>query len=287
MTRSEDHACEICRHGQKQPQLCLRLGSDDVEQELASEGIELAPGKFLLAARRLIAGDVSKTAAFRSGRVRIQDEGSQLIAELAPRGQKLLDCCAAPGGKTLILGERNIEGEIIACDDSHLRLAELQKRLRVLGERVRCLLADATHLDPEGAFDVALADVPCSGTGTLGRNPEIRHRLQAENLTRQSERQRAILNSALHAVRPGGFVLYSTCSLEPEENEQVIETVVANHSAARLVSLKSRIEELGSEGIVSHTGSERLLSCVTVQGALRLLPGVFETDGFLAALIQR
>ena len=285
-TYGEDHACEICRHGQKQPQLCLRLGSDEVEQELASEGIELAPGKFLLAARRLIAGDVSKTAAFRSGRVRIQDEGSQLIAELAPRGQKLLDCCAAPGGKTLILGERNIEGEIIACDDSHLRLAELQKRLRVLGERVQCLLADATHLDPEGAFDVALADVPCSGTGTLGRNPEIRHRLQAENLTRQSERQRAILNSALHAVRPGGFVLYSTCSLEPEENEQVIETVVANHSAARLVSLKSRIEELGSEGIVSHTGSERLLPCVTVQGALRLLPGVFETDGFFAALIQ-
>ena len=76
------------------------------------------------------------------------------------------------------------------------------------------------------AFDVVLADVPCSGTGTLGRNPEIRHRLRVEDLSRQAERQRAILNSALRAVRPGGRVLYSTCSLEPEENEQVVEAVL-------------------------------------------------------------
>jgi 16S rRNA (cytosine967-C5)-methyltransferase len=95
------------------------------------------------------------------------------------------------------------------------------------------------------------------------------------------------LHSALHAVRPGGFVLYSTCSLEPEENEQVIEAVLANNLAAKLISLKSRIEELRSEGILTQTGSERLLACITPQGALRLLPGVFQTDGFFAALIQR
>jgi 16S rRNA (cytosine967-C5)-methyltransferase len=283
----QDDACEICRYGQEQPQLSVRLSSEDVERELASEGVELAPGEFLVHARRLISGDVSKTAAFRDVRVRIQDEGSQLIAELAPQGQKLLDCCAAPGGKTLILGERNPEAEIVACDGSHQRLSELRKRLTVLGERVQCSLADATHLNFESAFDVALADVPCTGTGTLGRNPEIRHRLRAENLTRQSERQKAILHSALHAVRPGGFVLYSTCSLEPEENEQVIEAVLANNLAAKLISLKSRIEELRSEGILTQTGSERLLACITPQGALRLLPSVFQTDGFFAALIQR
>ena len=78
-----------------------------LERELAAEGVELGPGELLIAARRVVAGDVTKTAAFREGRVRIQDEGSQLIAELAAAGQKILDCCAAPGGKTLILGERN------------------------------------------------------------------------------------------------------------------------------------------------------------------------------------
>jgi 16S rRNA (cytosine967-C5)-methyltransferase len=132
-----------------------------------------------------------------------------------------------------------------------------------------------------------LADVPCSGTGTLGRNPEIRHRLRVENLTRQAERQTAILTSALRATRPSGFVLYSTCSMEPEENEQVIEAVLANDSAAKLVSLKSRIEELRSEGILTQTGSEHLFPCITAEGTLRLLPGLFQTDGFFAALIQR
>jgi 16S rRNA (cytosine967-C5)-methyltransferase len=157
----------------------------------------------------------------------------------------------------------------------------------LLGDRVQCHLADAAHLNHESAFDVALADVPCSGTGTLGRNPEIRHRLRAEELMRQSERQEAILGSALQAVRPSGFVLYSTCSLEREENEEVIEAVLASDSAAKLVSLTSRIEELRSEGILTQCGSERLLPCVTAEGALRLLPGTFQTDGFFAALIQK
>ncbi|HTM17322.1 MAG TPA: transcription antitermination factor NusB [Terracidiphilus sp.] len=283
----EKAACTICRYGQEQPQLFARLSSADVERELAKEGIELGPGELLRAARRVVSGDVTKTPLFRDGRVRIQDEGSQLIAELVPRGQKILDCCAAPGGKTLILGERNPEAEIVACDGSHQRLGYLRSRLRVIGERVECRLADVTHLKEESVFDVVLADVPCSGTGTLGRNPEIRHRLRAEDLALQAERQRAILRAALRAVRPGGFVLYSTCSLEPEENEQVIEGVIGEQRGAELVSLQDRIEELRAEGVLTDSGAERLARCVLPQGSLRLLPGEFETDGFFAALIQK
>jgi 16S rRNA (cytosine967-C5)-methyltransferase len=283
----EDASCAICRHGQEQPHLFVRLSGEDVEWELAEDGVELVLGEFLVAARRILSGDVTKTAAFREGRVRIQDEGSQLIAELAPWGQKILDCCAAPGGKTLILGERNPKSEIVACDGSHQRLAELRKRLKVLGERVQCRLADVTHLEDENAFDVVLADVPCSGTGTLGRNPEIRHRLRPEDLKRQAERQRAILASAVRAVQPGGFVLYSTCSLEPEENEQVIEGALPEGSGVKLVSMQSRFEALRSEGVLTEAGAERLTRCITKQGALKLIPGVFQTDGFFAALMEK
>jgi len=286
-TYGEEAACAICKAGQEQPQLFVRLSSENVERELVGEGVELEPSEFLNAARRVIAGDVTKTAAFHDGRAQIQDEGSQLIAELVPRGRRILDCCAAPGGKTLILGERNPEAEIVACDGSHQRLGDLRNRLRVLGARVECRLADATHLKEESEYDVVLADVPCSGTGTLGRNPEIRHRLRAEDLQRQAQRQKAILISALRAVRPGGFVLYSTCSLEPEENEQVIDAVLSEDSGAKMVPLRTRIEELRSEEILTKDGSERLLGCVTMHGALRLVPGIFQTDGFFAALIQK
>lgn len=286
-TYGEDATCSICRQGQQQPRLSLRLSSEDVGRELAEKGIDLESGKFLMDARRVLSGDITKASAVLDGRARIQDEGSQLIAELLPRGQRILDCCAAPGGKTLIIGERNPGAHIVACDGSHQRLGELRKRLSVLGDRVQCRLADATHLNFDGEFDAVLADVPCSGTGTLGRNPEIRHRLRPDDLNRQAERQRAILKSALRAVRLGGFVLYSTCSLEPEENEQVIEAVLGAEASAGLVSLRSRIEELQSESILAPDGSQRLLACVRPDGTLRLLPGVFETDGFYAALIQK
>jgi 16S rRNA (cytosine967-C5)-methyltransferase len=283
----EHDACEICRHGQEQPQLFVRLTSEEAERELAREGIELGPGEFLSAARRVFAGDVTKTKAFREGRVQVQDEGSQLIAELVPRAQKILDCCAAPGGKTLIMGERNPEAEIVACDGSHQRLGYLRTRLKVLGDRVQCRLEDATRLKEENAFDVVLADVPCSGTGTLGRNPEIRHRLRAEDLARQAERQKAILKSALRAVRSGGFVLYSTCSLEPEENEQVVAGVLDEEPGAKLTSLRPRIEELRSGGILTSDGADRLIGSISVKGTVRLIPGVLQTDGFFAALIEK
>jgi 16S rRNA (cytosine967-C5)-methyltransferase len=283
----EMSTCTICRLGQEEPGTSVRLSTDGIEKELAAEGIELVPGELLTLARQVRSGDATKTAAFRDGRVRIQDEGSQLIAELVSHGREILDCCAAPGGKTLILAERNPEAQIVACDGSHQRLAELRKRLASLGERAYCRLVDVTHLEDREAFDVVLADVPCSGTGTLGRNPEIRHRLRPEDLPRQAERQRAILQSALRAVRPGGYVLYSTCSLEAEENENVIESVLSEAAGARLLSLRARIEELGSGGILSEPGIERLLQCITTEGILRLLPGVFHTDGFFAALIAK
>ena len=286
-TYGEDAAVAICRHGQSEPKLAVRLDSPATREELASAGIVLEPGRILTDAFAVASGNITASAAFLEGRVRFQDEGSQLVAELVPRGKTILDCCAAPGGKTLILAERNPGARIVACESSPQRLARLQERLEILGDHVECRLADVAALEEQAKFDAVLADVPCSGTGTLGRNPEIRHRLALEELPRQASRQRAILHAALRAARPGGFVIYSTCSLEPEENEEVVARVLAEDSNVRPVSLRARIEELRGEGVLSASGAENLLRGITPDGNLRLLPGMFESDGFFVAMIEK
>jgi 16S rRNA (cytosine967-C5)-methyltransferase len=290
----------ICRHGQAQPPRIIRLPHSAVEAaaveaELIDSGIRLEPGAILTAARSVVSGDVTATVAYREGRVRVQDEGSQLIAELASCAAKdssrkiesILDACAAPGGKTLILAERNSAAHILACESSPQRLAELSQRLAAHADRVECRLADVTALNEESAFDLVLADVPCSGTGTLGRNPEIRHRLRLEDLPRHADRQCAILSAALRSARPGGRVVYSTCSLEPEENEQVVATVLTEDQNARQISLASCIESLAKAGTLTAVGAIRLRDCLTEEGALRLLPGKLGTDGFFVALIEK
>jgi 16S rRNA (cytosine967-C5)-methyltransferase len=283
----------LCRHGQSQPALTLRIHDPAVDDELAAEGIQLSPGELLTGTRTFISGDIAGSAAFTQGRLRIQDEGSQLIAELASassrdlKARTILDTCAAPGNKTLILAQRNLKARVVACESSPQRFEQLRQRLAPLGDRIECRLADATAIDEDSAFDLALVDVPCSGTGTLGRNPEIRHRLRLDDLDRQAERQRSILRRALRAVRPGGRVVYSTCSVEPEENEQVVAAVLAETPNARQISLSSSIESLDRDGILIPSGAERLRASLTPDGALRLLPGAFRTDGFFVALIER
>ncbi len=291
-----DAARAICRHGQTQPVLTLRIHDPAVAEELAADGIHLQPGELLTVAQTVVSGDgpgdLFSSAAFSQGRLRLQDEGSQLIAELAsarcaPPPKSILDSCAAPGNKTLILAQRNLKARIVACESSPQRFEPLSQRLAPLGNRIECRLIDATTLNENSTFDLALADVPCSGAGTLGRNPEIRHRLRVEDLPRQAERQRSILLAALRAVRPGGCAIYSTCSLEPEENEQVVAAVLAETPNTRQISLASRIEILDREGILRPSAADRLKASLTPQGALRLLPGAFHTDGFFIAIIEK
>ena len=288
-----ESARAICRHGQEPPELTVRIFDPAVEAELAAAAVELRPAKFITASRVVIAGDVTATPAFHDGRVRVQDEGSQLVAEIAAfagvasgSAASILDACAAPGGKTLILLERNPQANVVACEASEPRLKQLETRLANFADRVECRLADATKLSESAGFDLALADVPCSGTGTLGRNPEIRHRLAAEDLPRQAERQHAILNSVLRSVRAGGRVTYATCSLEPEENEQLVASVLAENPKARQVSVLQSLEGMAESGVLTAEGLQRLRECVSPEGALRLLPGVFGTDGFFIALLE-
>jgi 16S rRNA (cytosine967-C5)-methyltransferase len=285
-----DRTRAICRNGQTQPALALRIADSDAE--LSEAGVAVEHGKLLMAARVVVSGDVTAIDGVRRGRIRIQDEGSQLVAELAAvqleRGaQKILDACAAPGGKTLILAERNPQARIVALESSAARFRQLEDRVRPLRDRIECRLADARALGDDESTDLVLADVPCSGTGTLGRNPEIRHRLRLEDLSRHAERQRAILAAALHVCRPGGRVVYSTCSLEPEENEQVVAAVLDQLRGSRQISLGASIDLLEGQSVLLPGIASGLHASLTAQGALRLLPGSFATDGFFIALIEK
>ena len=275
---------QLCCYGQLPAPAAVRMEDPETELELLAAGIGLGPGTLLVAARRVTSGDLSGTEALRSGRVCFQDEGSQLVAEIAGHGDLILDCCAAPGGKTLILAARNPSARIVACELSPQRLGLLAKRLEQLGDRVQCRIEDAAALREENVYDLVLVDAPCSGTGTLGRNPEIRHRLRPEDLPRQAKRQKAILNAALRAAKPGGKVVYSTCSLEPEENEEVVAAVAAP-GRARMVPVSARIAELRALDVLMHEA--RLERSVTTEGFLRLLPGAAGTDGFFIAVLEK
>ena len=285
-----DDARAICGHGQRQAALSIRLGGAATEKELTAEGVNLAPGKLLSAARIVVDSHLG-IAALRDGSIQIQDEGSQLVAEIGahalPGPARILDTCAAPGGKTLILAERNPTAKIVACEASASRIERLRDRLAPLGERVEFHHGDVAAIPAEDAFDLVLADVPCSGTGTLGRNPEIRHRLQPEDLARHAERQQAILRAALRAVRPGGRVIYSTCSLEPEENEQVITAVLKELPGARVILIKELIAKMSADGILADEAGTKLNACTTPEGYLRLLPNLFDTDGFFVAVLEK
>lgn len=304
-----ESARAICRHGQEQSRLTIRVAGGDVDAELArteiDAGFRLGPSELLENARTVLVGDLAASEVFRTGRARIQDEGSQLIGEFAACAggtlaldekandekkndqKKILDACAAPGGKTLILAERMPQARIVACESSAKRLAQMRERLGVYAERIECRHADASEIEEANAFDLALVDAPCSGTGTLGRNPEIRHRLKPEDLARHAERQKAILRAALRAVRPGGWVVYATCSLEPEENEEVVAAVLSEVDDAHQVSLASRIDRLREGKVFTEAGAETLHACLTQEGALRLLPGALRTDGFFVSLIKK
>jgi 16S rRNA (cytosine967-C5)-methyltransferase len=223
------------------------------------------------------------------GEIPLIDDGSRLVAELAaaavPGAKRVWDCCAAPGGKTLILAMREPEAEIFATDVSTKRTAQMQSRMKrsSVAEKVKCFVLDAAVpvLKNDEKFDLILCDVPCSGTGTLAENPEIRHRLKPEEFTRQSDRQKLILKGALSRLAEGGRLVYSTCSLEPEENELVVEAVLAG-SEFRRVPVDGLVRSLLDSGVI--TGE---LGSVVRDGALRTLPGLHGCDGFYAVVVER
>jgi 16S rRNA (cytosine967-C5)-methyltransferase len=170
----------------------------------------------------------------------VQDESAMRVATaLMPReGSTILDLCAAPGGKTTHLAELMRDtGSIIACDIDEGRLATVRELAGRLGlSSIQTLLINPAHPEtiPAGPFDAALVDVPCSNTGVLGRRPEVRWRLRPEDIGELARLQRRLLNAAIDRVKPGGTIVYSTCSIEAEENGDLVRMVMRDRKGLQL-----------------------------------------------------
>ncbi|MEZ4334036.1 MAG: 16S rRNA (cytosine(967)-C(5))-methyltransferase RsmB [Myxococcota bacterium] len=227
-------------------------------------------------------GDVGQDPAFLAGRISPQDEASQLVVEwLDPRpGERILDLCAAPGTKTAAIAERlGGSGQVVAVDRHERRLGLVGRGLRRLElggvataarDATQSLEALAAH---GGPFDRILVDAPCSGLGALRRNPDARWRVRSEDLAELAKTQRALLESAASVLRPGGCLVYSTCTVTPEENEQVIRGFLATRASWRVAS--------------RDEAPQTLRALLDADGFLRLLPHRHDTDGFFAARLIR
>ena len=271
----------LCLHDQTVPPTAIHVQDDETAAGLSQAGIQLSPGQLLSSARRVDSGDVTKTQVFREGRVSIQDEASQLVALLLGRGQKILDCCAAPGTKTALLAKQNPQSQIFASD-LHPHRARLLREL-TNSSNVQVIAADARQLPFPPRFDRILADVPCSGTGTLARNPEIKWRLTPHDLLDLQARQVAILKSALALLVPGGRLLYSTCSLEREENEDVVSAALTAAGGYKLIACGQELFHLQHSCELVWNDVDSLLNGLF----LRTIPGVHPCDGFFAAILER
>ncbi len=230
-------------------------------------------------------GNAATSEAYHTGQINLQDEASQMVAHLvdARNSQIILDTCAAPGGKTMILAHSaGPRGHVIAGDIHEHRLRIIQQQLTRVGIiNVSLAALDATRPLPfSPGFDRVLIDAPCSGTGTLSRNPEIRWRLKREDLDAAHRSQTAMLRNALRVTGESGRVVYSTCSLEPEENENVVAAALAEAPEWRVISgralLTPHLREAASVEKLFESG-----------GFFRTFPPEHGTDGFFAAVLAR
>lgn len=269
------------------PLKLIRLKALEALGHLAPEPTPLSPDGL-----RLVANDegrvphVQSEPAFLKGAVEIQDEGSQLASQLACArpGQQVLDLCAGGGGKTLALAAAmNNKGQIFATDSDQRRLAPIHERLTRAGIRnvqVRTPKQSVMPIeDLAGKMDLVLVDAPCTGTGTWRRHPDAKWRMRPGALDLRLGEQRGVLENAARFVKPGGRLVYITCSLLDAENGAQIARFLAAHPAFRAIDPARNAEEAGLAVLAPHLDPSRI--------GLLLTPRRTKTDGFFIAALHR
>lgn len=259
----------------------LKTSRDALLEQLAAADIAAVPGQLSpLSIRLRDKPALAKHPLFLGGLFEVQDEGSQLLGLVveAKRGEMVVDFCAGAGGKTLLLGaQMRNTGRLYAFDVSDKRLTNLKPRLARSGlsnvHPVRIEHERDTRVKRlAGKADRVLVDAPCSGLGTLRRNPDLKWRQGEESIAELTAKQTAILDAAATLVRPGGRLVYATCSLLTAENEAIVDSFLARHPDFALLPVSTVLERQG----VAFAGD-----------MLRLLPHRHDTDGFFAAVLER
>ncbi len=252
-----------------------RTTPEALAAELAAQGVKAARNALIAGCLEVTdSGAIGRLAAFREGKFYAQDTAARLVTEIAGirRGQAVLDVCAAPGGKSFgaafAVGDA---GSVLACDANESRLRRVEEGAKRLGlsERIKTVVADGREFHEEWAskFDVVLVDAPCSGLGVIRKKPDIRYRDPAP-LKALPELQGALLSNAAQYVRPGGTLVYSTCTVLPEENEAVTERFLSERADFRKTPFAAPI--------VGQT-----------PGDVTLWPQKHGTDGFYICRMER
>ncbi|MBB3110467.1 16S rRNA (cytosine967-C5)-methyltransferase [Paenibacillus phyllosphaerae] len=288
----EQTAEAMCEAGNEPPHSSLRVNTLRISRQEALDKLkeagyyampsELAPKGIVVGG----GGNLAQTEGYASGLWTLQDESSMLVAEVcAPKpGDRVLDCCAAPGGKTTHLAElMQNQGTVIANDvHAHKRQLIEDQASRLGLSAVDPVTGDASELSSRfetASFDVVLLDAPCSGLGVIRRKPEIKWTKLPGDIAEIAAIQKRLLKEAASLVKPGGTLVYSTCTIAPEENEEQVAQFLAAHSAYELDSnwpadVLSKLREAG-------VADDRF------RGELQLLPQQFGSDGFYIARLRR
>jgi 16S rRNA (cytosine967-C5)-methyltransferase len=260
----------------------LKTDRDALTRALAGHGVGVEPARYAPDGLIVTSGNPLRTPLAGTGQFVLQDEASQLVALLgAPEpGMKVLDTCASPGGKTTAMaamaGDR---AEIVATDVRSARVQLLRDTVGASGaSSIRVLQADLEAGLPFGPeFDVVLVDAPCSGLGTVRRDPDIRWRRAEADLAPLASAQLTMIRNAAEAVRPGGRLIYATCSSEPEENERVVADFLA--ASGRFAEIDLRAER--------PAGFDALEAVLDEGGVLRTLPHRHGLEAFYGAVLRR
>lgn len=277
----------ICEVNSIPPSVTARVNKiisadvNSVIEQLAEEGVIAESGDLSPDAIKIIEGSLPNTKLYKEGWLTIQDESSMLVARaLDPKpGNKVLDSCAAPGGKTTHIAERmNNEGEVYALDlhEHKVTLIEEQaKRLKL--SIIKTKTTDsrmAGEIFASESFDCILVDAPCTGLGVIRRKPDIKWQKKVEDINSITTIQKAILKAAAPLLKKGGRLVYSTCSIDAAENELIVKNFLEEHSDFQLdVSLTERLP--------------KKLQDFCNEGTLQLLPSDFQTDGFYIASLTK